>query len=304
MPQFTYNASALGAGGVIERDGGRVVTTIPSIASVALPPTGGEGKTVVSNYYSEELEFSHAETRVYGRKTRSKPGEEEFTTSTYVLIRGLRVFDKLRIGQMRATVTSTRGMDWEEDHPFQLDVSYTDVRIGTDKVIPSIDVTLRDLRRYEQLNDFLPELEGYGSDQRKSISPYVHGLAKRFNAKTPKGMLELAQRIRERRVVQGSVVEQLPEIKEGPVVYIPGLGTAYFGELMIKPGRRRLNLLRIDLGKPGDDTPRDSDDESVRATPMAFMGAPAPMGDELPTDDLGGSMTMGSVEGNGTPIGP
>src|SRR4028119_885902 len=105
--EFTFNASALGAGGVIQR--GNVITTIPSIASVALAPTGGEGKSIEKDYYSEELSFSHAETRVQGRDH----GDGFYTTSTYVLIRDLRIFNQLSGAEMRATVTSTRSLDDE-----------------------------------------------------------------------------------------------------------------------------------------------------------------------------------------------
>lgn len=297
MVQFTYNASALGAGGVIERDGGRVVSTIPSIASVALAPTGGEGRTVVTNYFSEELEFSHAETRVYGRQTKKgrKPEDAQFTTFTYVLIRDLHIFDRLHVGQMRATVTSTRGFEVDDDHRFELDASYDNVEIGMGKdrelIIPHIDVKLRDLRRYEELNGFVPELEGFG-DPRRKISSYAAGLARRFNVKSAEDARKLVGRIHDRKAVQGSIVEHVKGRGDGPVITIPGLGEAHFGELMLKPGRRRLNLLRIDLGKP-----QAGGNEGVT------MDA-APMDEELLGQDLSGSITMGSVEGNGTPIEP
>src|SRR5688572_26031926 len=120
MPEFTYNASALGAGGVIERQG--VTTTIPSLASVALAPTGGEGKSIVENYYSEELAFSRAETRVFGAKVRGN-----YTTSTYVLIEDLKVFNRVEIAQMRAVVVSAHPLDPDDDYAFDLVVSYRDV---------------------------------------------------------------------------------------------------------------------------------------------------------------------------------
>src|SRR5688500_8108920 len=97
--EFTYNASALGAGGVIRRNG--VETIIPSIASVALAPTGGGGEAVVNDYHSEALSFKVARTQVSG----SKSGNTH-TTQTYVYMEDLEVFGKLSIGKLLGVVTS------------------------------------------------------------------------------------------------------------------------------------------------------------------------------------------------------
>ena len=283
MPDFTYNASALGAGGVIER--GNVKYTIPSLASVALAPTGGEGRTVVSNYHSEEVSFSHAETRVFGSETKS----EWFTTSTYVLIRNLRVFDKLSVGEMRAVVTSERGFEQDDDHPFSLEVSYRDVRVRGSQAIAEADFNLLQASRYRHLEPLLTGAEN-GEGIRKTRDP--EGLAKRFNANSSKDLVHV---LKQKKPVQGSVMEsvELDSRKHGPTIYVPGLGYVRFAELMIKPGRRRLNLIRILFG------PRK--DESNSAQP--FMMA---MAEEGPDEDgpTGGSFTLGSTEGNGIPVEP
>jgi len=303
MPDFTFNASALGAGGIIER--GRVTYTIPSLASLALAPTGGEGRTVLSNYYSEELSFSHAETQVFGRETE----KELFTTSTFVLLKDVNVLNKLRVGMMRAVITSTRGMNGGDDHEFEVDASYDGVRIGNAKAVPRIDVKLRKVRTYEQLGQFLggrPAAAGLEPPRDRDA------LAKRFNAKSPE---QLAELIGERKPVQGSLVEQVEELDPRPVVptiYVPGLGYVRFAELMYKPGRRRLNLIRIMFGprKPKTEGPQVfiMEDTVVRARALADAGgdADADANTENPTatGPTGGSMTLGSGEGNGTPIEP
>jgi hypothetical protein len=277
MPDFTYNASALGAGGVIER--GNVTYTVPSLGSVALAPTGGEGRTVVSNYFSEELSFSHAETRVFGRKT----GNDTFTTSSYVLIKNLRVLDKLAVGEMHAVVTSERGMTGGDDHAFEVEASYDDVRVGNRKVIPHIDVVLSQLRTYEQLGELLVGRKAARDPQ---------GLAKRFNASSPD---ELVRVIGQKKPVQGSLVETVEGYEPkpcAPTIFVPGLGTVRFAELMIKPGRRRLNLIRIMFG------PRKNGHDGEQPIMMA-------MAEEGPeSGPTGGSMTLGSGEGNGAPVEP
>lgn len=283
--EFTFNASALGAAGVIERGG--VVTTIPSLASVALAPTGGEGRSVVANYFSEELEFAHAETRVYGRQVDDKPS---FTTSTYVLIAGLRVFDRLRVAEMRATVTSTRGFEDDDDHDFLLDLSYTGIELDGRQLLPKIDVCLGSLRRYDQLGQVLKP----GRLPQGLTAPRdVKSLAQRFNASSP---AELAGLLGARKPVQGTIVESIegwgPKAVS-PSLFVSGLGTVRFGEFMLKPGSRRLNLLRINFGTPAGS-----------AAPKKMMKSASLSKRSSQTDFTGGSMTMGSVEGNGTPIGP
>lgn len=284
---FAFNASALGVGGVIER--GNVITTIPSLASVALAPTGGEGRSVVSNYFSEELEFSHAETRVFGRKVVGADGKPEFTTYTYVLIKDVRIFDKIRIAEMSSTVTSTRGLEDGDDHAFELVLSYRGVRVNGREIGPKVDLRLCQLKRYDELNQIL-------TAQRKP-SAEVQALARRFNA-TPE---QLAQLVREKKPVQGSVVESLEGVGQRPspsTIFVRGLGTVRFGELMIKPGRRRLNLLRINFGDPPP--------QHEGAMPHALMtdAMDDPIEEAISTKPTGGSITMGSGEGNGTPIGP
>jgi hypothetical protein len=290
---FAYNASALGAGGIIER--GNVITTIPSLASVALAPTGGEGRSVVSNYVSQELSFAHAETRVYGRRFTDKNGDASFTTSTYVLMKDVNIFDRVTIGEMGSTVTSTRGLNGGEDHDFEISLWYDDVRIDGKKRGPRIDARLRELKRYEDLPKLLAERTAAAGGEGRS-------LAERFNGTTD----EIVKLVSEKKPVQGSIVEGLEQEESAavtarqllpPTIYVERLGTVYFGEFMLKPGRRRLNLLRVQFG-PRVDTPM----------PRArIMAAERPMDD---SDDsgtggvTGGSMTLGSGEGNGTPIGP
>jgi len=301
--EFTFNASAIAAGGVIER--GNVTTIIPSLASVALAPTGGEGRSIQSNYFSEELSFSHAETRVYGREI---PGRGLFTTNTYVLLKDLRVFDKLAIGELRGTVTSTRNLEDADDHDFELSVSYRGVVINGKEVNPKIDLSVESIRRYQHLEQILSATPATAASKLpKGIIPSgdKKGLAERFNARTPE---MLAGRLKERKAVQGTLIEKVEgrvTPRKHHMIFIPGLGIVRFGELMLKPGRRRVNLLRITFGNRdtvglGNESPRleGAQLRKRNANSSSFL--------EDPEDDgsLGGTMTIASVEGNGTIVGP
>jgi hypothetical protein len=290
--EFTFNASALGAGGIIQR--GDVTTVIPSLGSLALAPTGGEGRTIEKNYWSEELAFSHAETRVYGRE---QPGGGVFTTFTYVLIKDLAIFgDKLTIAEMRATVTSTHDFRDEDDNDLEVTVQYKGVRVEGKEIEPKIDVAIASVRRYQHLEQILGESPAVKLSQGLKSSNDKKALAERFNAASPE---VLSRRLKERKAVQGTMIEKV----EGRVqprrhhkIFIPGLGTVRFAELMIKPGRRRLNLLRIALGDR-DETAAAFNQETAEPM-MAMIMA------ESAESSLRGSMTVASVEGNGTLVGP
>lgn len=283
MAEFTYNASALGAGGVLKR--GNVNTVIPSLASVALAPTGGEGRSVVSNYYSEELAFDHAETRVVGLETA--PGA--FTTSTYVFIKGLRVFDRLTIERLKAVVTSTRGMDLDDDdHEFELSASYKNVVFRGVELAPEIDLEITNCRRYADLQKKLSE------------GPRYRGI-------DAAAQTELMQHVQKRRAVQASAVKNVKLSKRigevtGHKMRVPRFGTIRFGELMFKPGRRRLNLLRFEFDPAVLFGMRSLAEEEAVELPVRRSRAMANFLEEPTTD--GGSMTVASVEGNGCPLVP
>ena len=284
---FAFNASALGAGGIIER--GNVVYTIPSLASVALAPTGGEWRSVVSNYFSEELAIGHAETRVYGR-SMGQGKARTFTTSTYVLMKDVSIFGRIRIGEMSSTVTSTRGFEESDDHAFDISIRFEHVTIDGKPVRPLIDNRLAALTRYEDLRKAL------GTPRRPPAAIAADtGIAGSFNT-TPENLRTLLD---QRRPVQTSMIgsveglEPFPEPRTYPV---PGLGTVRFAELMLKPGRRRLNLVRVKLG------PLRRMSEEGPEELMSLREGPFDENNGTPL--TGGSITLGSGEGNGTPIGP
>lgn len=316
--EFTYNASALGAGGVIEYGNreNRISTAIPSLASVALAPSGGEGRSVVSNYVSEALSFSHAETLVAGREA----AKDRFTTFTYVYIRDLRIFDKLFIEELRGTVQSTRDLrDHDDDHEFQVDAFYRNVAVGKVMVAPRIDVDLRSCPRYDDVQKLLTSSSRDGENRLT-----------RFGATTAQKKAKLDSRFKERQAVQGSLVRDVDSAEQSIAhkVYVPGLGTIRFGELLYKPGRRRLNLLRIVFGcnEPRDIAMERMQERKEKPLPVfkksagenepemqtaQFMmsGGAEPMAFSLEDStsggtEIGGTMTVASVEGNGAPLFP
>lgn len=297
--EFAYNASACAAGGVIQKQNGEVVI-IPSLASVALAPTGGEGITTQRGYESEAVSFSFAETRVFGREV----SPNVFTTETDVYITNLRVFDVLSIAMLRATVTSTRTVDpdpahpQDDDHAFDLEATYHGVEVRDAarsrswQIAPKIDVSVKSLKRYRHLADLIDGTSLIPAADKKML--YT-----RFN--TDKDGISLRKALDETQPILGTLVEDVegdaPGVNDSIAyyrhqklhkVFIPKFGTVRFGELMLKPGRRRVNLLRIQL-------------VADEVTPLSGFDLPVNEGIE---QFQGGSLAMGSVEGNGSPLRP
>jgi hypothetical protein len=279
MHDFAFHASALGAGGLLQR--GNVTTAIESLASTTLAHTGGEGRAVVSDFDSEEIGFAHAETRVFGRHHRDEKKKDRFTTSTYVFMRDLHIFDRVTVSRMGATLTSERGLDEDDDSEFEFEFSFTGIRVDGVEIEAAPDAAMKSIRRYRDLETVL------SGDERKVKAsglvpcPSTKDLAARFHARD---VAALQGELKNRRPVQGSVVENLKGgkgQKQHHKLVVPGLGVLIFGEFMLKPGLRRLTMIRVELGDPA-------------------IAAFAMDGGKPPT----GSMTIASVEGNGVPIGP
>jgi hypothetical protein len=271
---FMYNASALGLGGVIDNaDGTR--TIISSLASVALAPTGGEGCAIVENYsHCSGISFSRAESRVVGYET----ADEQHTTYTDIFVTGLSVFERFKVALMQVTMTSTHNAT-DTDSSFDLRAMYRGVEVDGEEIIPAIDFELCSASTYD---DF--------ANKMLRNRPEV---ARQFAVKETELTEALVQR---RAPFVGSIVSSLYSRKDslvrgnGNKVFVPGIGTARFGEFLVKPGRRRINLLRFTFGNP------EMHEQPMNGRAMLLSDTTLAGG--------GGSLTVGSGDGNGVPIWP
>lgn len=294
---FAFNASALAAGAEIEF--GDAVVTVPSLGSLMLAPNGGQGRAALSGYYSRELKIAQAEATVSGRRFVEK-GVPRFATWTSVVMRDVHIFDKVSIGEMGTTLASVRGLDPDDDdHEFDLHIWYRQVTIGKRRIHIGIDEGLKRMKRYKELQDFLQRQRGAGGMLAKRHEP---------DQKTAQTAgEELSRAVSERRLVRIALVERIDGWETEALATIPvrGLGVFRFGELMLKPGQRRINLIRATFGDAGG-----KDEESPGESRHALMArnetdeAPELPESGEPPAPTGGSMILGSGEGNGTPIKP
>lgn len=262
---FTYNASALGLGGAFTRNGQRIV--VPSIASVALSPTGGNGAAVVEGYNRDGVSFSSAISTVAGFES----GTKVYTTDVSIRITDLSLFGQLRIALLTADITSTRDLNSARaESTFRLRATYHGVQIADGELIPLVDVSLGELPTYDDYVQRLvasPSISAAGEEELQKFNaavgrrePLTTSIVTGVDERRPAGALTAATR------------------HGGNAVPVAGLGKVHFGELIVKPGRRRVNLLRVRFGDDGGVTFDHSSDS--------------------------GSLTVGSGDGNGAPVWP
>lgn len=270
MSGYDFHANALGLGGLFKTNG--VTTSIPSVASVALASTGGEGSAVAENYNQSGVQFTRAESRVVG----SRLSDEVYSTYTDVFITNLTLFEKLRIALMHATISSTRNVNLP-DAQFEVRAMFRGIQIGDEEIIPSLDIDLCNAPTYTDFANMvtgprLPELaQAFGHDP-KALSDAVKA------QKPVRGTLASAVHGRKKGLIR----------REGTAIRVPKLGKVHLAEFIFKPGQRRVTLLRLELDNRAILPPDPSDDLFG-----GFVGSPD-----------SGDLSIASVEGNGSPIGP
>lgn len=281
MPSFTYNASAIGIGGLLNRGGTPVV--VPSLASVALAPTGGEGGSTVYSYNQDGISFNRAQTTVSGT---TSPDGKVHTTYTDVVITNLTVFDRLHVDFLRASVQSVSDMNVTPGTALTTAIATIEPRftftaeivgmfVDDQEVIPTLGLT------YLNGN---PTYGMLGNELLASMPMYRN----RFGW-TPTEESELALARANNQPIRCSMLEttRLPQVK-GFKLTVPKLGHVHLGEVIVKPGRRRINFLRLDVDR----------NDAFSAVSNLVGRTDAAGGTEV------GTLTIASIEGNGSPSWP
>jgi hypothetical protein len=284
---YHYHANALGLGGVLKDD--RDVTRIvPSLASVALADSGGEGFVEITNYDKDGVSFSHASCRVIGYDSAYKT----FTTSSDVYITNLNLFGRVKAAILQTSISSTREV-----------TGGITTECNPDKACFSMHSMIRGLTidGVEVIPQFDHELCGW-----PTYAEFDKEYAKRLGGST-KRLAAPAQPIRTSFV---EALDYAPTPTLGPnqgfTLPVTKFGTIHFGELVVKPGNRRVNLLRIEFDsmlrvRKGRSVPK----RMVRSS-AAIQDASSDAGDLTTSaqSPSSGTMTLLSLGGNGVPSWP
>jgi len=291
---YTFNASAIALGGVVNNPSRMV---IPSLASVALAPTGGLGTTVVTSYNRDGVMFDTAYSAVRGEMI----AEDVYSTVAEVAIDNLTIFDKLHIDALRATVRSWRNLNTGDDAEITFHAEYSGLVVDGFEIAPKLDL---------ELFEKTPTYEKFLAEVTEEVSPGGPKKAKpdyRERFEWEDGDVPWPKELSP-KPLRASVVKPQPPFR-GYKLSIPKFGKIRLGEVLLKPGRRRLSLLQIDFNKKeGFPIVKMADGGSAGGTEQiehsqffALTGSGSSTSNSFPDS---GTMTVASVEGNGTPIWP
>jgi hypothetical protein len=238
---YHYNASAIALGGVL-KDAGDNTTIVPSLASVALPPSGGEGFTEVLNYDKDGVSFSNASSRVTGYDSAYRT----FTTTTDVYVTNLNLFGRVKAAILQTSVSSTREVlaDGDVSTESNLDKAGFSMRsmirgltIDGVEVIPQFDIELCDCPTYERFTTRIGANSGKYAQQFGVTEAQLQALL-RANVQPIHGSFVNALQYRPTNALGPHQGFRLP---------VKNFGTVHFGELVVNPGTRRVNLLRLEF---------------------------------------------------------
>jgi hypothetical protein len=275
---FAYNASALAFGARFEQPDNSI---IPSQASVALAPTGGDGYETVTNFnYKGIITFDEASVYVTG----SEHGTVRNTLAS-VTIKNLNVLNLLHVDLLSSRITSRHEVGKAEGEITLHGTSADNLRIAGRPVKVNFNhdfysryathETLaaalakpgqNDVPGMEQLIaqdaqtcDCTPE-----ESRKKSLAQLLAGRFGWNPDECVKGApndpsvihcslldsIDGIDQIDDSKFTRSDLREKFPVRRNGYVITVAEFGTIKIGELIIKPGERRLNLLRFDFGCP------------------------------------------------------
>jgi hypothetical protein len=311
---YYYTTNAVGLGGVLKHPDG-ATTIIPSLASVVLPSTGGEGFNEVMNYNQGGVSFSNARSSVLGYDSDYRT----FTTRADAYITNLNLFGRIKADILQTSISSTREvreeLDMEvETNPdnvrFSMQAMIRGLTIDGVEVIPELDLELCECRTYEQFAARIGT-DSAGTDTRQ------------LDGETEEQQTTLTATARPLLASCFRAIRHQPSDRfgqcDGFKLPVKDLGNVYFGELIVKPGSRHVNLLRIEFNSPyAFSKSAYAQGEALVAEPVFKVTSSVTGGAETnadatenvtaaavtaPTYD-GGSMTLLSHDSNGVPIWP
>src|SRR5688572_18435053 len=227
MPSYAYNGSAIGLGGVLRR--GDKTTVIPTVASVCLAAAGGDASVSYENYSRDDISFTKAEARVGGYPAPAKNGGlRRHISYADIYLSNLKIFDRLQITFMQATITSSREVG---DQPppdelahdlteFEISVLYRGVVIDGTEVYPDVDATLCSAKKYATFADMMGNRPDLLLSGEGGITPQ-----------------HLQSIKRDRKPINGALIRKIENAprSRGHKVPLAKFGSAKFAELLVKP---------------------------------------------------------------------
>lgn len=294
---YGFNASAVAFGGLIKEPLTCRTKGIDGVASVALSPNGGISRACQADYNDDGISFCNAETTVEG----TVEDDRFYTTTTTVQLENLNIFGRVKADFIQSIVRSRRDV-LAKDACFTMHATFQGLRIVDEVVQPPLDFEL-----FEQVPTYDEFLKYFEDEEKMSkYGPSFGWLTEAAAANRAMVLSARATMTAAARPIRCSLLttklattENTPFTQAGYTLNVPGFGNIHLAEVMIKPGLRRLNMLRLEITKPlAISRPQDLLDlQGGVARPFAFVATD----DETPPPPPPVyNATVCSGEGNGS----
>ena len=277
---FVYHANALAFGGVLRNP---CCDVLPSIGSVVLSPSGGEGSVTIRDFnYKGIIRFDEASVYVGG----SKRGKYRNTIST-VSIRNLNILNMLHADLLVGRVTSEHPESEDPQKAQCTEPEFTfegslleNLTLAGRKVDVQFDHSV--FSRYATYSSFVTGFSDPAGAEDDTVSPRASESSKDCRAArygkrfgwAPNRCADGPPRTCD--VIRASLVSSMdipeadpdedfgneatrrlcdrkqPVRRNGYVVRIADFGTVAIGEVILKQHQRTVNMLRFSLGSPHD----------------------------------------------------
>lgn len=244
---FGFNASAVAFGGLIKPPNEKKTKAIKGNApSVSLSPAGGFVESFVPSYKEDGISFKGARTIVEG----TVESDEIYTTTTTVELEKLNVFGVLKADALFTQIQSRRVLS-ESDSSFTIKATIEGLRIDGDTVKVPLNISLfRKIPTYREFIAFFAKesnLIEFGEKFGWNMSAGPARVASLIA-----GAKDGAQEPIRCSLLTSKIDHKKGFTQDGYAIDIPNFGRVHIAEVLVKHGRRRVNLIRLeDVTKPG-----------------------------------------------------
>lgn len=316
---FAFHANTLAFGGQVEESGR--TKYLPSQASVTLPPSGGIGETRVDDYNDGDISFLSATSYVSGDNV----ADMSYNTYANVTVSKLDIAKRVQVNVLNTIVKSENervdGCVGESSITFGGDISGLVIDGHVIKVNFDFEPFAQNGKYADFVNSFTTMSEAevreyaeaynwdYNDCHTNTIEEGVEVTRFHVPRNCTTGIRASLVRSTTPKLTRGEIagIE-----RKGFTIEVAGLGLLHLGEVLLKTGRRRVNMLRVELDKKLDGStmsraslrdaggaPRlEATGVSTETEPLMLVAALPPSGGG------GGSYTFASGEGNGTDFLP
>ncbi|HKR65162.1 MAG TPA: hypothetical protein VJZ00_15635 [Thermoanaerobaculia bacterium] len=308
---FTFHANTLAFGGQVE-DAGKT-KYLPSQASVALPPGGGVGESTIADFNENGVSFYSAKSNVLGNSFEDKL----YNTYANVTVTKLDIEGRIQADVLSSSVTSINRREGECLGESRISFDANIIGLVIDGHPIEIDFNPEPFRRHGTYAEFVESFKSMTEEQVTELAAaynwpldecvtIVEGV-KNFHVprRCTTGIRASLLRSTTPKLSPG----EIPGItRRGFTIEVAGFGLIHLGEVLLKAGRRRVNLMRVELGKTLDgktwgrvSMATGGDEPRLKAVALSDTTG-EPVG--LTSGGSGGGYTLCSGEGNGTDFLP